>query len=277
MAYLDAASPFMQSLVIFLREGAEAILVIAALWVALARMNAPARAGRALLLGALGGLVASIAVALLMFLLFSQLDDELLELMEGATLVLAALVLLFVSSWLLGRRESRRWRETLQQGAGAALARGGLLALPAIGFLAIFREGVETVLFSMAMLSGAGAAPALPVIAGGLLALGVLLAAFLLVRGAGLRLPLKPFFGITAWALLALAVIYAGKGVHALQEAHIISETALPGWPKLAALGIFPTVQTLLAQAAALLIGLGLNVRALRPTGGDKPAPGAAA
>ena len=124
----------------------------------------------------------------------------------GATLLLAASVLLFVSSWLLGQREARHWQQKLKTSTQAAIGRGSLLTLFAIGFLAIFREGVETVLFIMALMSSTTAS-VLPVVAGGLLALVILLAAFVLVRATGLRLPLSTFFTFTAWTLLALAII----------------------------------------------------------------------
>ena len=256
---LDAAALFTQSLVIFLREGAEAILIIAALWVVLTGMNAPGRAYRALLGGAGAGLAVSAVVGLALARWLAG-AEEVAELVEGATLLLAAAVLVFVSSWLLGQREAQRWTEQLREQARRAFSERGIAALFAVGFLAVFREGAETVLFLMALAAGQTSVM-MPLVAGGVVAALILLAAFYAVRGFGLRLPLRAFFTITAWSLLALAVIYVGKGVHEMQEVGLITETALAGWPKVKALGIYPYVETLAAQALTLALGLFLNVR----------------
>ncbi len=266
----EAASAFTQSFLVMLREGAEAVLIIAALWVVLRQMGAADRMFRALLAGAGGGIAASLALAWAFSGMLAA-NPAIAEIFEGVALVLAAVVLLFVSSWLLGRREAEKWRDRIRQGARRAVAGGSVAALAAAGFLVIFREGAETVLFYQAITSGTTAGlPAL--VAGGIAALVVLAAAALLVRSFGLRLPLRGFFTVTAWSLFALAVIYAGKGVHELQEAGWITETALAGMPKVKLLGVYPYVETLLAQIATLITGLMLNLRATRPAAGGQPA-----
>ncbi len=266
----EAASAFTQSFLVMLREGAEAVLIIAALWVVLRQMGAETRMFRALLVGAGSGIAASLALAWAFSGILAA-TPGLAEIFEGAALVLAAVVLLFVSSWLLGRREAEKWRDRIRQGARRAVAGGSIAALAAAGFLVIFREGAETVLFYQAIISGTMVGlPAL--VAGGVAALAVLGAAALLVRSFGLRLPLRGFFTVTAWSLFALAVIYAGKGVHELQEAGWITETALAGMPKVKLLGIYPHVEPLLAQIVTLVAGLLMNLRATRPTPDGQPA-----
>jgi len=266
----EATAAFTQSFLVMLREGAEAVLIIAALWVVLQQMGAANRMFRALLAGAGGGILASLGLAWAFSGMLAA-NPAIAEVSEGVALVLAAMVLLFVSSWLLGRREAENWRDRIRQGARQAVAGGSVVALAAAGFLVIFREGAETVLFYQAIASGTTAG--LPVlVAGGIAALAVLGVAALLVRRFGLRLPLRAFFTVTAWSLSALAVIYAGKGVHELQEAGWISETALAGMPKLKLLGIYPYAETLLAQIATLATGLMLNLRATRPAPDGHPA-----
>jgi len=269
-AALDAAALFTQGLVIFLREGAEAILIIAALWVVLTGMKAPGRAYRALIGGAGAGLAVSAVVGLALARWLAG-AEEIAELVEGATLLLAAAVLLFVSSWLLGQREAQRWTEQLRERARRAFSERGIFALFVVGFLAVFREGAETVLFLLALAAGQQSVW-LPLTAGGVVAAIILLAAFYAVRGFGLRLPLRAFFTITAWSLLALAVIYVGKGVHEMQEVGLITETALAGFPKVKALGIYPYVETLAAQALTLALGLFLNLRITQAKRAGAPA-----
>ena len=267
---LDAAALFTQSLVIFLREGAEAILIIAALWVVLTGMKAPGRAYRALLGGAGAGLAVSAVVGLALARWLAG-AEEVAEMVEGATLLLAAAVLLFVSSWLLGQREAQRWKDQLQERARRAFSERGIIALFVVGFLAVFREGAETVLFLIALSAGQQSVWA-PITAGGLAAALILMAAFYAVRGFGLRLPLRAFFTVTAWSLLALAVIYVGKGVHEMQEVGLIAETALAGAPKVKALGIYPYVETLAAQIVTLVLGLFLNLRVTQVKRAGAPA-----
>ncbi len=266
----EAASTFTQSFLIMLREGAEAVLIIAALWVILRQMNAERRMFRALLAGAGGGIVASLALAWAFSGILAA-NPAITAIFEGMALVLAAAVLLFVSSWLLGRREAEKWRDRLRRGARRAVAGGSFAALAATGFLVIFREGAETVLFYQAIASASTAGLA-ALVAGGIAALAVLGTAAVLVRSLGLRLPLRGFFTVTAWSLFMLAVIYAGKGVHELQESGWITETALAGMPKLKLLGVYPYAETLLAQIATLVTGLMLNLRAIRPAPDEQPA-----
>jgi high-affinity iron transporter len=255
----ESASAFGQSLIILLREGAEAILIFAALWAVLRRMDAPARSFSALVRGALAGATASILAAWALAEGLASAGAA-APVIEGASLLLAALVLLFVSSWLLGKREAQNWRDHIKKKTRMAAAGGGVTALFATAFLAIFREGAETVLFYEALISSQGG-QTLALLAGAAAAAFILAAAFWLVRAAGLRLPLRGFFTATAWLLLALAVIYAGQGVHEWQEAGLISETELSALPHVKALGLFPTLETFAAQILTLLAALALNAR----------------
>ena len=257
-----SASVFGQSLVIGLREGAEAILIFAALWAILRRMGAAPASFAALAWGGLAGIAASILAAWALAAGLTSTGAA-APLIEGASLLLAAFVLLFISSWLLGKREARNWRDHIESRTRGAVGSGGKAALFATGFLAIFREGAETVLFYQALLSSART-PAL--LAGALAALAILAAAFVLVRALGMRLPLRGFFTATAWLMLALAVIYVGKGVHELQETGLIGETGLAALPRIPALGIYPTAQTLTAQIALLATGLLLNRHTTAPS-----------
>ncbi len=269
-ASLAGLSSFVQTLIILLREGAEAMLIFSALWVVLKRLAAPARAFRTLGAGAILGVLASSIVAGTLLMFTSGVDD-MAEMIEGISLLTAALLLLFVSSWLLGQREALHWKRHVEKRAHEAWERGSLFGLFAISFLAVFREGAETALFLQALTAAEGWKPT-GLIAGGAAAASVLFVAFLLVRSFGMHLPVRRFFMITAWTLLALAVIYAGKGVHALQEYGLISETAPFALPRIAPLGIYPYLETLIAQGFVLLLGLALNAHALRKMAGGRKA-----
>jgi high-affinity iron transporter len=73
----------------------------------------------------------------------------------------------------------------------------------------------------------------------------------------GVRLPLKPFFAVTSAFLYYTAFVFAGKGIAELQAGGVVGTSVLPGWPRLPALGIYPTVETVIAQGVLLVLALG--------------------
>jgi high-affinity iron transporter len=183
--------------------------------------------------------------------------------LEGATMLLAAAVLFWVSYWIISKAEAERWQRYIRGKAEHALAAGSGAALAAAAFLAVYREGFETVLFYQALLGGSPSGDAM--VALGFLTGAVLLAiVYALFMRFGFRIPIRPFFLTTGALLYGMAIVFAGKGVHELQEAGVIGLTPV-GWaPTLDALGLFPTLETLLAQLVLVLpvvLGLGLTVR----------------
>lgn len=256
-AAADWLATGIQSFLLLLREGVEALLVVGALIAYVQR----AGGGRTLPMlygGIVTALVASVATAVVVRASLIGLDGRSLEAVEGVTMLLAAAVLLYVGHWMLARRESERWQGYIRRKVDAAVETGSGLALAAAVFLAVYREGAETVLFYQALLADAHGAEAAAVL--GLIAAAAVLAAlFVAVRTLGLRLPLKPFFTFTAALLLILAFIFVGKGVVELQVIRWLPTTAVPGLPRLPWIGVFPSVEGLAAQAAfVLLAGLGL-------------------
>jgi high-affinity iron transporter len=235
-----------QSFLIIVREGLEAILIVAALMAFLVRSGARERV-RELGIGAGLGIGASLltAVAFATVLRVSAAQQEVLE---GLTMLLASVVLFWVASWMVSRIEADKWRAFVQARMRRALSSGGAFALGGVAFLAVYREGVETALFYAALLGNAdGAGGPVSVLAGLLAGAAVLVLVYLAIQRWGIRLPLKPFFAATGILLTVMAVSFAGQGVAELQAAGWIPATpvALPAIP---VLGIFPTFQTLLAQ-----------------------------
>lgn len=239
---------FGQSLLIILREGLEAILIVGALTGLLVQAGAAARI-RDLGIG-VGFAIAGSLVTAALFATVLEVSVAQQEAVEGLTMLLAAVVLFWVASWMVSKIEAERWRAFVRERLHTALARRGTLALAGIAFLAVYREGVETVLFYAALLgtveSPGGAGAVLGGFVLGALALGGI---YLAMRRWGVRIPIRPFFAVTGVLLTIMAVSFAGKGVAELQVAGWVPATPLrlPAFP---ALGIFPTVQTLGAQVA---------------------------
>jgi len=250
VAVLDAAaSPtvlFGQSLLIILREGLEAILIVGALAGLLAQAGAASRI-RDLGLGVGLAAVASLVTAVL-FVAVLRVTPAQQEAVEGVTMLVAALVLFWVASWMVSKIEAERWRTFVRDRLHAALASRSTLALVGIAFLAVYREGVETVLFYAALAGTVDGPAGGGVVVGGFLTGAAALAVvYLAVRRWGMRIPLRPFFAVTGVLLTIMAVSFAGKGVSELQVAGWVPATPLR-LPSLPALGLFPTVQTVGAQ-----------------------------
>jgi high-affinity iron transporter len=200
------------------------------------------------------------------------------EAIEGLTMLLAAVVLFWVASWMVSKIEAERWQAFVRHQLRAALASRSTFALVGIAFLAVYREGVETVLFYGALLgtvegpTGAGA-----VLAGFVGGALVLAGIYLAMRRWGVRIPIRPFFAVTGVLLTIMAVSFAGRGVAELQVAGWVPTTPLR-LPTLPALGVFPTVQTLGAQlliATAFVIAVVWIARATAtPPTPARSAPG---
>jgi len=247
---------FVAALTILLREGVESVLLILLL-LGLVRRTGLARDARMVHAGWIGAVAAG---AVLWFVAQASLPlaGASRELLEGVIALLAAAVLLYASHFVLARLDAKRRVEAMRrrlEAAGAA-RRGAILF--SLAFMAVFREAFEVVLFLQAILiesPNAGGA----VLAGSAAGLGIALIFFLLLRATGRRL--KPGLLLTASGLLlcGLAVVLTGKGVRALQEAGVIGATWVGG-PRVDWLGLYPSVETLVAQfvvvAAVVAIAL---------------------
>ncbi len=142
---------------------------------------------------------------------------------------MATVVLFYVSYWLLSKMEVVKWNQFVKSKVHDALTSGSALALAAAAFLAVYREGFETVLFYKALfVSGGSAVGAMPVVAGMLAGGVILVGVYVAIHRFGVRLPLKPFFGVTSAFLYYMAFVFAGKGIAELQEGALVTTTILP-------------------------------------------------
>jgi high-affinity iron transporter len=245
------ANLFTESFVLMLREGFEAILLVAALMAFLAKAGATERR-RDVAKGAWAAVAASIATAVVIEMLF-QITPGQREAMEGVTMLVATGVLFYVSYWLLSKIEVAKWNAFVKGRMHDALSTGSSFALASVASLAVYREGFETILFYKALLMSDGGSVA-PVLAGLLVGAVVLVAVYLAINRFGVKIPLRPFFAVTSAMLYYMAFVFAGKGIADLQEAGLIRMTVLEWAPRVPVLGIYPTAQSLALQG--LLIAL---------------------
>ncbi|WP_279085227.1 FTR1 family iron permease [Gilliamella apis] len=244
-------SVFFASFIIIFREGLEAILVIAAISAYLVRSdNQPML--KVVYLSSLFAVFASVLAAIALHTIVG-LSGANQEIMEGAAMLLATVVLFFISNWMLSKSESKAWKNYVEGKVQSAVSTGSSFALGFAAFLAVFREGAETIIFYQAML--ADAKDHMDMVWYGLgVGTIVLTLVFIVIRFGSVKLPLKPFFICTSALMYLMAIAFAGGGVKELQEADIISVTPVDFVHSVEVLGIYPTVETLVPQLVMLVV-----------------------
>jgi high-affinity iron transporter len=262
-------SAFFQSFLIILREGFEAILVIGAIVAFLIKTGNRDRL-HSIWMGIIAGLAASALMAVIMVTVLSHLPTS-REVVEGVTMLIAVAVLFSVSYWLISKVEAAKWQKFIRGKVSTALDHGGGKALVLVAFLAVFREGAETALFYLALFSEGGNV-AIPLTLGIVVGFGALAVIFTLFYKFGVRIPMRPFFTVTSVLLYYMAFVFIGKGIRELQEGNVIGITVLPGMPSVPSMGIFPSMETLVAQGILLLLFVFMVVRTFIPESRQKPA-----
>lgn len=245
---------FFASFLILLREGAEALLVVAAvITYAMKAKRKDQVAG--IIVGVVAAIVLSVMIAIVLARLTSNVSGLAQELIEGFTGIAAVLMLIYVSNWIFSKSHGAKWNEYMQSVAGSKTQSGGVFGLALVAFLAVLREGAETILFFSPILTAARSGSDYAFIWLGVgVALVILIILFLLVWVFGVRLPIRKFFRWTSLLLGMLAVTIAGGAAKEFQDATWLHTTDVPGVPEIAVLGLYPTVQTLVAQAIVVVI-----------------------
>jgi high-affinity iron transporter len=243
-----ATTAFVGALTILLREGLEALLLVIAM-VAFLRKAERTDAMPYVHAGWIGALLAG-GVTWLAATRLIEISGASRELTEGFAALIAAVVLVSVGIWMHGKSQADAWQRYIRDTMSKALSRGSAWFLFGLSFLIVYREAFETVLFYAALWSQ-GHHPA--VLAGAATAVVALFAIGWAMLGFSRRLPFGKFFAISAILIAILAVVLAGKGVAALQEAGWVP-ASLVAFPRFELLGVHPTTQGLLVQAAVLAV-----------------------
>jgi high-affinity iron transporter len=244
---LSTSLSFISGLLILLREGLEAILVLAAI-LAFLRNTGQQSAVRSVNVGWGLALLAGLGTwALAAYVI--DVSGSQRELLEGATALFASVMVLWLGVWMHDRRHAAAWQDYIKS---SLVGGGGRFGFAVLAFFSVYRELFEVILFYETLWLQAGPAGHNAVLAGGATALVLLVGlAWVILRGSA-KLPLAMFFGINAALLCALSVVFAGHGVKALQEAGVFGTRPVPffefDW-----LGIHADAYSLSAQAVALL------------------------
>ncbi len=237
---------FFQSFSIIVREGFEAILIIAALIAFLNKSRNQARI-KSIHIGVVVGILASFATAYIIHeILHLSMASQ--EVLEGWIMLIAVAVLFSVSYWLVSKIDNKRWQEYINKQMRGAISKGSAFTLGSVAFISVYREGFETVLFYKALFLYADSTTQ-GIIPGFLAGCVVLAGVFYLINTLGMRIPLKWFFGFTSVLLYYMAFTFMGKGIHELQMGEQISMTSANFLPSLSWLGMYPTWETFIGQA----------------------------
>ncbi|MES2553330.1 MAG: cytochrome c/FTR1 family iron permease [Pseudomonadota bacterium] len=249
---LSSSTAFISSLIILLREGLEAVLVLAAISAFIAktgRRDALAYFHLGWIFAIVLGIVTWVAANYLL-----TISGAGRELTEGITALIAAVMLLYIGYWLHSKSYAQAWQNFLRSQVAAALDKRTLWAMAGVSFIAVYRELFETILFYEALWAQVGQEGHSAVL-GGIATAAILLAILTwAILRYSVKLPLGRFFAATASLMALLAVVFAGNGIAALQEAGMIDAHAVQHAISVPLLGIHPTAQGLTAQAVVLLL-----------------------
>ncbi|MNS40546.1 Ferrous iron permease EfeU precursor [compost metagenome] len=238
---------YISGLLILLREGLEAILVLAAI-LAFLRNTGQQAAVRSVNVGWGLAFLAGLGTwALAAYVI--DVSGSQRELLEGATALFASVMVLWLGVWMHDRRHAAAWQDYIKT---SLVGGGGRFGFATLAFFSVYRELFEVILFYETLWLQAGPAGHNAVLAGGATAVVLLVGlAWVILRGSA-KLPLALFFSINAGLLCALSVVFAGHGVKALQEAGIFGTRPVPffdfDW-----LGIHADAYSLSAQAVAII------------------------
>jgi high-affinity iron transporter len=207
----------LSALLITLREGLEAALIIGIILAYLAKTDN--RQGfKPDWLGASLALAASLAAGSIIYFSAGELSGQAEEIFEGSAMFLAVGVLTWMIFWM--RRQAADIKAHLHAQIQSVLTSGSSLGLAVIAFVVVVREGIETVLFLFA----AGRIAESPILfaSGGFLGLAIAIGiGYSIYQGAS-RLNLRAFFNVTSLALVVFAAGLLAHGIHEFHEAGII-------------------------------------------------------
>ncbi len=250
---------FISCFVLVLREGLEAILVIAAIIAYLVKTGKK-KYIMSVYVGALGGILVSILLAFLFGVVAGAQSGIAQEVFEGIGMFVAVIVLFYVSNWMLSKSETEAWERYIHKKVEASVSTGNKWVLIFAAFIAVAREGAELILFFQGVpVHGTSGRNAM--ILAIVLSAIVLIAVFLVFRFLTVRLPLKPFFLVTSVLMYAMCFSFTGKGVSELQAAGVVNKTVIP-WMgfEMDFLGIYATYESLIPQIVVLVVIIVISV-----------------
>ena len=260
LSQIDTSASYnaFDAMLILLREGVEALLIVMALVTTL--KAAKMRKGlKWVYSGALAGIVASLLIAYILQIAFPAVTSGVnREIIEGAVGIFAVAMMILIGIWLHSKSSVKKWNTFMDSQMQTVTKTGSFLSMFALSFLAVFREGAETILFYVGILPRISS---FDFVLGISLALLVLvMIAFVMNKASQFFLPHKVFFILT-WMIYALAFKMTGVSIHALQLTNMIPNHLISGFVSIDILGIYPSWEGLASQALFIIVVILITIR----------------
>jgi high-affinity iron transporter len=205
---------------LMLREGLEAALIVGIVAAYLAKIGRRDALPK-VAIGVGAALALSVGIGVVVTVTIERLPLVVKETLEGVAAVLAVAVLTWMLFWM--RRQGRALKGELEHGVDLAISEGSTFALVALAFLAVIREGVETVLFLIPILQFNGTG--MDTLLGGVLGLAVAAAFGWAIFVAGVRVNLRRFFTVTGTILIFVAAGLVAFAIAEFGEAGLFPNT----------------------------------------------------
>ena len=260
LSQIDTSASYnaFDAMLILLREGVEALLIVMALVTTL--KAAKMRKGLKWVYGgAFSGIVASLLIAYILQIAFPAVTSGTnREIIEGAVGIFAVIMMIIIGIWLHSKSSVKKWNTFMESQMQTVTKTGSFLSMFALSFLAVFREGAETILFYVGILPRISS---FDFVLGISLALSVLVViAFVMNKASQFFLPHKVFFILT-WMIYALAFKMTGVSIHALQLTNMIPNHLISGIASIDILGIYPSWEGLAGQTLFILVVFLITIR----------------
>ena len=260
LSQIDTSASYnaFDAMLILLREGVEALLIVMALVTTL--KAAKMRKGLKWVYGgAFAGIVASLLIAYILQIAFPAVTSGTnREIIEGAVGIFAVIMMILIGIWLHSKSSVKKWNAFMESQMQTVTKTGSFLSMFALSFLAVFREGAETILFYVGILPRISSFDFVLGISLALLVLIVI--AFVMNKASQFFLPHKVFFILT-WMIYALAFKMTGVSIHALQLTNMIPNHLISGIPSIDILGIYPSWEGLAGQTIFILVVFLITIR----------------
>lgn len=196
------------------RETLEAVLVVGIILAYLSRTGQK-RFNKSVWWGVAAGIVGSIIAAVLFYLFFGGLSGRIEQIFEGITMLIAAVLLTWMILWMM--KQEHVVREIEEKVAKEAV-KSHSFGIALLAGVAVFREGVETVIFLSAASFVAGGYGIVGAFLGMLVAILLGYIFFLGVK----KIKIKLFFQVTSIILILFAAGLVAHGIHEFQEASVL-------------------------------------------------------
>ena len=260
LSQIDTSASYnaFDAMLILLREGIEALLIVMALVTTL--KAAKMRQGLKWVYGgAFAGIVASLLIAYILQIAFPAVTSGTnREIIEGAVGIFAVIMMILIGIWLHSKSSVKKWNAFMESQMQTVTKTGSFLSMFALSFLAVFREGAETILFYVGILPRISSFDFVLGISLALLVLVVI--AFVMNKASKFFLPHKVFFILT-WMIYALAFKMTGVSIHALQLTNMIPNHLISGIPSIDILGIYPSLEGLAGQVLFIIVVILITIR----------------